>query len=53
MLSIFVYADNLLSLFADKLVNETTISPTGKGTSEENPTEHYGKKTRSIKVSKL
>ncbi|XP_077917453.1 equatorin [Halichoerus grypus] len=46
MLSIFVYSDNLLSLFADKLVNETTISHTGKSNSEENPTEPYGKKNQ-------
>nr|XP_054365525.1 equatorin [Mirounga angustirostris] len=32
-----------------KLINETTISHTGKSTSEENPTEPYGEKNRSIK----
>lgn len=53
MLSIFVYADNLLSLFADKLINETTTSFPGKSTSEENSRETFGGKNRSIKVSTL
>ncbi|XP_032249556.1 equatorin [Phoca vitulina] len=34
-----------------KLVNETTISHTGKSNSEENPTEPYGKKNQTLNAT--
>lgn len=50
--SVFLNADNALSLFLDKLVNETTVSPPGKP-SEEYPKEHSEKSLQSIKVTTL
>lgn len=46
--SMFLYADNPLSLFLDKLVNETTTPPSGKSNED-----HSKNRFQSIKVSTL
>lgn len=51
--SIFLYTDNPLSLFLDKLFNETTTTAPPEEVSHEESKEPFGETTNSIKLTTL